>query len=468
MHDYFIGLVESYTRCLNPPKNIVEGLSAVFGDKQAILDRIVLRHEWELQQEKNKKSKEEQEEEDRVANQMIDWHDFVIVETITFDDEMPQPTVPLPMPASVPTAATQEDTSTEMETEDVEMDVEEPVKKPSSEMRIRKDYVKPALGAKAGPKFQRCPRCGQDIPTDQMDEHVRIELLDPKYRLQRQNIADRGKGLMMASDDEITRNLTSFARRRTDIFESEADLGRPSTAEEDRPSEDKLIWDGHTGSIPQKVAPKTEEPKREAVIPTPATSRAPISSSMPGGPIISSSMPGGPPPMPPQPRVNMPPAPPMNIPGPPMNFRPPPSMPPMGVVNIPLPMEGEPSAKKQKLAEEVQLIPEDEFLKRHSVRSVQCDALSFKGLFTAQVQCPQEDDKPEWKLQGQTISVTVNYTDTVKTLKEKIKEQVGIPPNKQKLKGNGQHLKDQPTMAFYNFTSNTPIVLSIRERGGKK
>jgi len=53
----------------------------------------------------------------------------------------------------------------------------------------------------------------------------------------------------------------------------------------------------------------------------------------------------------------------------------------------------------------------------------------------------------------------------VKSLKEKIKEQVGIPPNKQKLKGNGYHLKDTPSLAFYNFTETTVITLSIKERG---
>jgi len=303
-----------------------------------------------------------------------------------------------------------------------------------------------------------------------MDEHVRIDLLDPKFRVQRQNIADRGKGLHMASDDEITRNLTSFARRRTDIFESEADHGKPSNTEEDRPEEDKLIWDGHTGSIPQKAVPvrnqadETKGVAKESSGPSssypPPNPRGPISSSMPGGPPPMMNMnmaPSHPHMMPSQPPRMMPPSMP---PGPPamnMTYRPP-SGPSIGVVNIPLPVDSEPNAKKQKLAEDipVQLIPEEAFLKTHN------------GQFAARVLCPQEDEKPEWKLQGQTISITLNYTDTVKTLKEKIKDQVGIPPNKQKLKGNGQHLKDQPTMAFYNFTSTTPIALSIRERGGKK
>lgn len=64
---------------------------------------------------------------------MIDWHDFVIVETIDFnDEEIPAGT---PAPTTTQAAPIQE---VEMDTEDMDMDVDD--KKP--ELKIKKDYVK--------------------------------------------------------------------------------------------------------------------------------------------------------------------------------------------------------------------------------------------------------------------------------------------------------------------------------------
>jgi splicing factor 3A subunit 1 len=31
-----------------------------------------------------------------------------------------------------------------------------------------------------------CPRCNQAIPVDEMEEHMRIELLDPKWKEQKE------------------------------------------------------------------------------------------------------------------------------------------------------------------------------------------------------------------------------------------------------------------------------------------
>lgn len=43
-------------------------------------------------------------------------------------------------------------------------------------------------------------------------------------------------------------------------------------------------------------------------------------------------------------------------------------------------------------------------------------------------------EKAEWKLNGQTLSITLQPSDTAATLKARIHEQTGIPPGKQKLR----------------------------------
>lgn len=42
-------------------------------------------------------------------------------------------------------------------------------------------------------------------------------------------------------------------------------------------------------------------------------------------------------------------------------------------------------------------------------------------------------EKAEWKLNGQTLNITLQLSDTVATMKALIHEQTGMPPGKQKL-----------------------------------
>src|SRR5688500_9658429 len=73
--------------------------------------------------------------------------------------------------------------------------------------------------------------------------------------------------------------------------------------------------------------------------------------------------------------------------------------------------------------------------------------------FKVQVQVPKDADKPEWRFNGQVLNIEVAPQDTVTTLKAKLKDAIGIPANKQKLKAAGfAALKDQASMAFYNLT----------------
>lgn len=56
-------------------------------------------------------------------------------------------------------------------------------------------------------RTQLCPRCHQEIPVDEMEKHVRIELLDPQYRTHKTLITQRAKESTLAIDDDIS---TSF------------------------------------------------------------------------------------------------------------------------------------------------------------------------------------------------------------------------------------------------------------------
>lgn len=118
------------------------------------------------------------------------------------------------------------------------------------------------------------------------------------------------------------------------------------------------------------------------------------------------------------------------------------------------PESEEPPSKKQR--SEDNLIPEFEFMAAH------------KGSVSLQIQAPSGVDKPEWRLNGRIISITVALNDTVSTLKTKIQEETGLPPAKQKISYEGMFFKDNNSIAFYNLLSGTTVQLQIKERGGRK
>jgi splicing factor 3A subunit 1 len=62
-HTYFLQLVESYTRCLLPPKDIVTRLQNEFGSKTDFLEKLILRAEWDKQEKRRKDEEEAKQKE---------------------------------------------------------------------------------------------------------------------------------------------------------------------------------------------------------------------------------------------------------------------------------------------------------------------------------------------------------------------------------------------------------------------
>lgn len=50
----------------------------------SLLVQVYYRVEWAKFQERERKKEEEEKEKERVAYAQIDWHDFVVVETVDF------------------------------------------------------------------------------------------------------------------------------------------------------------------------------------------------------------------------------------------------------------------------------------------------------------------------------------------------------------------------------------------------
>ena len=498
MFGFFTSLADAYSKVLMPPKGLSEQLKKD-EDKSALLERALQRLEWDRTQEAAKKQEDDELEREREAMAMIDWHDFVVVETIDFFDEEDEE---LPMPLTLRDVVTQlRDADAETEADgaaagtaeeddaaaDVEMDEDEKdmiregvaagaapsgVSGPEPSMKIVRNYKKPeqiaaeakakASGGMDATKFAVSPITGELIAVDQMAEHMRISLIDPKWKVQKEAMLAKLRDSTMANDEEVATNVLMLARTRPDIFGTTDE--EVSTAIKESIESKKKLGSGAGattetawgGGLPWAPIPPPPPPARTAV---PAPPAAPM---MP--PAVPPAVPpptAAGPALKPAPTVPMPPpvstlrplgpgiaAPPPPVAAPVAPPAPPPVAPPED--------DDEPGTKKRKVGE-MELDSEEDFLAANG------------GSGVIKVAFPSVDGDDN--LNGQTVDLNVDSLSTpVSELKKLIKEAAGgVAANKQKISVPGLgFFTDKNSLAYYNIKYGTTLQLSLKERGGRK
>ncbi|XP_069789495.1 splicing factor 3A subunit 1 [Narcine bancroftii] len=586
LFNYFTKLVEQYTKILIPPKGLLQKLKKEAENPKEVLDQVRYRVEWAKFQERERRKEEEERERERVAYAQIDWHDFVVVETVDFQPNeqghFPPPTTPEELGARIlmqeryekfgeseevemevesddeaeeteekpEEATTQLDQDTQVQDMDEGSDEEDesqkvppppdnpmppPLPPTPDQVIIRKDYdpkaSKPVAGTPAPDEYLISPITGEKIPASKMQEHMRIGLLDPRWLEQRErSIREKqSEDEVYAPGLDIESSLKQLAERRTDIFGvEETAIGKKIGEEEIQKPEEKVTWDGHSGSMArtQQAAQANitlqeqieaihkakglvpEDDTKEKIGPSkpdlpqlPPPSSA-TNSSMNAPPITSLPRPPSMPPpvrslmssMPVLPRPPMSPVirlapgpvlsapmPPM-IPGPRINVvpmpssappvltpRPPPMVVPSAFVpappTVPAPIPSSIPRPPPPLDDE----PATKKMKSEDNLIPEEEFLRrSKGPVTVKIQVPNMQDKSEWKLNGQVLVFTLPLTDQVSVVKVKIHEATGMPAGKQKLQYEGIFIKDSNSLAYYNVTSGSVIHLAFKERGGRK
>ena len=505
---FFNKLVEQYQRVLIPPKNILDSLSRDIYSAENLSERVEKRFHWNTYQKRQRQGEEEKSERERVAYAQIDWHDFVVVETINFTEEetgyFPPPVTPHTLTARLVAQAKHESRARggpvreegeeprEVEMEDELVQEVEPLDAPQEEVTtpapaaplintappvqegdiiIRPDYdpkARPqaALADTDADKFLTSPITGEIIPPEKATSHVKHLLVDSKWRESQSKLLQQqaqGQTEVYAEGSQITQSLWGLAKRRTDIFGSgteetvigqtigEEQLGS-KPGEEGGGQEETPVPVRHIIEEPPKIGPPAI-PQKQPVPPQPHS-------------VEAAPVPAPPPPVP-HPMTEVRPSFPMQPPNPVMIPRnplpgaygpsvlpPQPFMQPRPPAHFPPPQPDQ-GAKRARTEEDC-FLPEEEYLRMHP------------GPVAFRVHCPQMSEKPEWHLNGQILNVSLPVTDQVSVIKAKISSQIDMPIGKQKLQLGTVFLKDSHSLAHYNFSEESVVQLLVKERGGRK
>jgi len=575
LFSYFTYLVDCYAKILHPSAALKDTIE-VKCNYQTAMESAVRRWQWTRAEAERRRMENSEDSAERLAFQAIDWFDFTVVETIDFPEgellELPgleeaqpssvpsvapkapsAPAAPAPMarPASSSYFAPNKSSSSTAEEEDDLMEVdrsasyynnnnEEVPDEDLSDLKVVADYQHPSsLRANANTEglMMVDPISGKAVPVSQMSEHMRIQLLDPRWREQQQRFVDKQRETGYAEGGSIADSLKNFARKRGDIFGQAATGSGPNTAaaiaeleeQERRKNEiqSQVQWDGHYGTIGNVQAVKHElAAKAPGAFQLPSSAIKTASAIGPSAvaPVVahytlpaplhhanlnstSNNLPStnAPAYVPPPGAISLPtisisdqllaqqqqqqlvPPPPPSLPPSAAgvsSFAAPPPPPPLAAAAAapapfapPLPsssvgVSGSNNGSSEQAHKRARVDPSEPVL----MPADQFAALFGTGEISVQVQLPAVGTDASvpatWNLQGQTVTVAVKVTDSVKQLKELLSIQLGgMPANKQQLKASAAglgFLKDANSLAELNVGDGAVLEMTLKSRGGKR
>lgn len=293
LFSYFTQLIEQYTKIINQKKEILMELYKEL-EPDVTWRKIKYRFEWTNIKEAEKQREQEEIEKERLQYSQIDWHDFVVVETVDYQTNeqglFPPPTTPEQVGSRIiqqqrieEEQIKQQQSEMDIEADDNKKELSKQISEDQNEQKnktdkesmpppvtnlnnivIRKDYDPRQSKKQAQPTTNSAnakldgwvisPITNEKIPAEKLAEHMRYGLLDPRWVEQREKAMQEKlqQEEVFAPGVAIESSLKQMAERRTDIFGvgiDETEIGKKIGEEEVKAAaKDKITWDGYSSS----------------------------------------------------------------------------------------------------------------------------------------------------------------------------------------------------------------------------
>lgn len=462
LHNLYQYLVSVYSRLIVKDKEIADRHRREDCTREKVLERIMKRRDWKRAQMKSEDEKKAEEEAERSAASAIDWSDAIIVDSISFhpadDATLPAPIEQTKLLAVyLATKQREEEDRLRLQEEkqrrETEMAQQQQQQQlpnflagttssssPSSSSTVPTTHIS-ATEPQTAAEMQRigggakkmttiCPICRLTFPMDEIEAHMKVEMSKGGSIAMGDAARMKPKGPdyapVVATGEDIASKLAKMARKRTDLFGDEEDdtssLNAKREERERREREAKAAMaavshgyrpDQGSESSSYDQLQQQQLRYQQQQHPTQHQRATATSASL--------------------------------------HILPPPSH-EQGTGKRPSsePLEEATAAKKAKVAEVIDLLPEKEWASQHP------EPITLVVIL--------EGDTGETK-----FDISVPIMTSVKALKDELVEKTNIATNKQILKiEHLGFLKDKLTMAHYNITAGTVLQLSTKERGGRK
>ena len=479
----------------------------------------------------------------------VDWHDFVVVETIAFPyDEVVVEQRPAVLddatanasangPAQTQTAhAIALNAAAALKEDDMDMDMDmdsddDDDGEEKEQIRVVPDYTYTPKVVDAASTMTDATRThmidpitGRAVALADMSEHMRIQLLDPKWAAEKRRFLEKQKDSNFVAGDQIASNINRFAQQRSDIFGGAA--GEEAAADSKR-----RLEEANRIMREQAARPQPALPLSLPLLPGPMNGNGIVNLPVPHHHQL------------PPPSMMMPPLPQQSVPSfaPPPSFPPPPpppaaaaaAPPPLAssilppvttatvdatnhhpkpdaeeapeakkprLLDLPLPVGSfavppsfppppasaapseAPSASAPALALEPTPTPtetsEVEQQEQTIASSEESNKLLSEDDFVASlpdsnvqlsIVVPNDENVQHWMFNGQTLAMSVDARHKVKMVKEELKLLLGgMPVNKMQLRYDGTFLKDSLSLGVLNIGPLATLHLVPKTRGGRK
>lgn len=314
----FNHLVEQYKKTISPSPALLQKIETGAIDPYSVINKARIRAEWQAHQLDEARKKSKLAEEERIAYAQIDWHDFVVVETIQFVEADNKVNLPAPIslgqlqfatleqkkvgslrieeappdfvpeaPASLPPkpiAAIREDkkeedivefaASTVQNVRDKEAEIEQQRIKERREQMERRQQARDTNSSgipdnmkirsagtsriknklKKGSQQERMIKSqftGEMILESKYDEHVRITLLDPKWKEQKA-LSDSRQATSNLASTEAAATVKRLASELSSRNGGESNENDEESARKKQARD--VQWDGYSRSKETVIA----------------------------------------------------------------------------------------------------------------------------------------------------------------------------------------------------------------------